>query len=177
MALDPEQLGVAKGAAAGALFSLVVICAGLLLPPLALPATGMMADRIAFVLRADLFVVVWLLASIAAVAQGRFHSRNDIAGSGLSEPTPRIALGRAVVQNTHEQVTLAVAAHLALGTVLPFGLIGLIPLLVLLFCVGRATFWLGYSRGAAARSFGFATTFYPTVLAFVAAGVLLVARW
>ncbi|MFO1027560.1 MAG: hypothetical protein U1E70_20475 [Acetobacteraceae bacterium] len=160
--------------ASGAAFSAVVLACGFLLPPLALPTTNMMADRLAFAARADLFVALWLLASVAAVAKGRFFSPQDIAGSGFGEPTPTIAAGRAVVQNTHEQATLAVIAHLALATLLPFRLLGLIPLLVVLFCIGRLTFWLGYQRGAAARAFGFATTFYPTAMALVVALVMVV---
>ena len=48
-----------------------------------------------------------------------------------------------------------------------------LPGLVGLFCVGRASFWLGYRHGAAARAFGFALTFYPSVGACVAAVALL----
>jgi len=32
-----------------------------------------------------------------------------------------------------------------------------------LFSIGRLLFFAGYARGAAARSLGFALTFYPTV--------------
>lgn len=100
----------------------------------------------------------------------------DIAGSGFHAPTAGIAVGRAVIQNTHEQATLAVVSHLALATLLPFRILGPIPLLVELFCIGRLTFWLGYKRGAAARAFGFATTFYPTAMALVVATVLVGVR-
>ncbi len=33
------------------------------------------------------------------------------------------------------------------------------------FGVARLAFWIGYHRSAPARAFGFAATFYPTVLA------------
>jgi hypothetical protein len=49
----------------------------------------------------------------------------------------------------------------------------LIPRLLTLFCIGRFTFWLGYRRGAPWRAFGFAATFYPTVVGYV----LLVLHW
>ncbi|MBK5958306.1 hypothetical protein CCR97_08790 [Rhodoplanes elegans] len=165
MALDAEQRGVARGMAAGALFSAVVVGAGLMLPPIALPAADTTAYRLAFALRCDLVVALWLIATIAAVANGRFFSARDIAGSAFAPPSERIAIPRAVLQNTLEQAVVAIAAHLALATVLPFRALGLIPLLVVLFSVGRAAFWAGYGRGAHARAFGFATTFYPTIFA------------
>ncbi len=50
----------------------------------------------------------------------------------------------------------------------------LIPLLVALFCLGRAAFWAGYAKGAGGRAFGFATTFYPSLFAWVLAAVLVI---
>jgi len=43
------------------------------------------------------------------------------------------------------------------------------------FSLGRLLFFLGYLRGAAARSLGFTLTFYPTVGLLVADGVRLLA--
>ena len=37
----------------------------------------------------------------------------------------------------------------------------------MLFLIGRITFFAGYARGAATRSFGFALTFYPSVMLLV----------
>ena len=163
--------------AGGAGLSLAVLGAGALLPPIALPASEAMADRLSFVLRADLVLIFWLVAAIASVAKDRFFSPHDIAGSGFNEPTPKIAIGRAIVQNTHEQVTIAVGAHLALATVLPMRFMGFIPILVLLFCIGRAAFWFGYAGGAASRAFGFETTFFPTVIAALLAAALALSQW
>jgi uncharacterized membrane protein YecN with MAPEG domain len=38
-----------------------------------------------------------------------------------------------------------------------------------LFVVGRIAYWIGYPQGAGARAFGFALTFYPTIMALLAA--------
>jgi hypothetical protein len=177
MALDAEQRGVARGMAAGAVVSAAVLGLGALLPAVALPASDAMADRLAFALRCDLVLALWLIATIGAVAKGRFFSPKDIAGSGFGPPTPKLAIARAVLQNTHEQATIAAAAHLALATVLPLAAMGLIPLLVLLFSLGRAAFWAGYAGGAGSRAFGFATTFYPTGFAALLAVGLLLSGW
>lgn len=163
--MDPEQRGVIRNGGMALAVTIIACLAGLLLPPIALPASDAIADRLAFALRADLFVLVWLIAAVGNVANARFHSPKDIGGGGLTEPSPDFAIRRAILQNTHEQVTLAVGVHLVLATLLPHRTMGLIPILVLLFCLGRASFWRGYARGAAARAFGFGLTFYPTVLA------------
>jgi hypothetical protein len=65
---------------------------------------------------------------------------------------------------------------LALASLLEGTELAVIPLLVALFCIGRAAFWFGYVGGAAGRAFGFGTTFYPTVAAYVLAVVLIFVR-
>jgi hypothetical protein len=52
----------------------------------------------------------------------------------------------------------------------------MIPALAGLFSVGRMLFWANYARGAAARAFGFALTFYASVAALLIVLLALVAR-
>ena len=176
MTLEGEQRGVRRGAGAAALFSAVFLGAGYLWFPFALGPLDGAGARYAFALQADVFVLLSLVAAVARVANARFFSPEDIAGAGLSEPSTRLRVPLAVLQNTLEQAVLAVGAHLALASLLDGAEMALIPLLVALFCIGRAAFWLGYSGGAARRAFGFGTTFYPTVAAYALALVLLVTR-
>lgn len=171
-----EQRRVALGMAAAGLTALAVLGAGLpLLGPLAPPLPSV-ADRLAFALRAEVFVAGTLGLCIAANAMGRFFSPSDIAGPAFAAPSPRIAVAAAVLQNTLEQAVLAVVAHLALATLLRGSEMILLPLLVGLFCTGRLLFALGYRRGAAGRAFGFGLTFYPTLAAIGAAIILLPLR-
>ncbi|MBI1206713.1 MAG: MAPEG family protein [Azospirillum sp.] len=166
IALAPEQRRVALGMAGGALCSALVLGVGMWLFPLPLPPLDGMAERLAFALRADLLVLIWLAAAIGNVARKRFFSPADIQGSGFSDPSAALAVDVAIVQNTLEQTVLALGAHLALASVLRGSEMALIPLLVGLFCLGRASFWFGYRGGAGSRAFGFATTFYPTLFAY-----------
>ena len=85
-------------------------------------------------------------------------------------------MASAVLQNTLEQVVLAVVVHLALASLLRGREMVLIPLLVALFCSGRLAFWIGYRRGAGSRALGFGLTFYPTALALGLTLLLLVLR-
>ena len=157
-----KQRRVAAGMAAALVVSIVAIVAALHFEGRA--TTPAMA-RLEYALRADTFVWLWLLAAIANVARLRFLSPRDIDGSGMTDATDAVRIGNAVLQNTLEQAVLAVSAHVSIALILPRPFL-LITVLVWLFAIGRACFWLGYRRGAGGRAFGFALTFYPTVLTF-----------
>lgn len=175
MALDDRQRGVRRGMLAAAALTAIVFAVAFAWHPLIIGRSPGPGARLAFALRCDLFVLLWPVAMIGHIARQRFFSPEDIDGSGLTSPTPAVAVNRAVLENTVEQALLAVGAHLALAvTVAPDHLV-LIPLLVGTFAVGRALFWLRYRHGAEARSFGFAATFDPTVAAYAYAVVVVVA--
>lgn len=173
MALDSTQRAVARGMAGGAAFSAVVLAVGY--AAMHTPPGGALAgfgERLRFALAADVFVFLWLLAAVGRVAQLRFFSPGDIDGAGLTQAGARLRVPAAVLQNTLEQSVLAGGAYLALAATLDSRGMVLVPLLVGLFCVGRAAFWAGYAKGAGGRAFGFATTFYPTAFAWLLAAVL-----
>ncbi|MGJ4949321.1 MAPEG family protein [Bradyrhizobium sp. HKCCYLS20291] len=130
------------------------------------------AERLALALKLDLFVIVWLLASIGNVARLRFFSAQDIAGSATTVASDAVRRGNAILQNTLEQAVLAVGVHLGLAATLP-NPAPLLITLVVLFGLGRLLFWLGYAGGAAGRALGFALTFYPTAFSLIA-GIVLV---
>lgn len=161
-----EQRGVALGMGAAASVAIIALSAALALSPsdTLLP----LIDRLKLALTCDLFLVVWLAIAIGNVARLRFFSAEDIAGSGLTQQSQRVRIASAVLQNTLEQVVLAIPTHLALACLLE-GYSYVFPVLAMLFCLGRLLFWLGYEHGAKARAFGFALTFYPSL------GTLLIA--
>lgn len=127
-----------------------------------------LAERLIVAARADVFVLFWLAATIGNVARLRFFSPDDIAGSGSEAASAMVGRARAVLQNTLEQVVLAVLVHVALA-VLVASSVPLIVALATLFAIGRLFFWTGYSGGAQARAFGFALTFYPSLAGLVIA--------
>ncbi|QFT93443.1 MAPEG family protein [Roseovarius sp. THAF9] len=102
---------------------------------------------------------VVLALMIGRLAQRRFFDDSEIDCQPL---TGGAAVDAKVLQNTVEQVVLAlciwplVGFFLGAGTVLALG-IG--------FAVARVAFWVGYHMAPPLRAFGFAATFYPTVLA------------
>ena len=176
---SPEQRGVVLASAAA-----IAVCAAVLVPSYAwLPGSvfglhaGMDAgERIAFALKADIPVFLWLAGCVRAVSSGRFRSPADIRGSAYAPPSPAIAVQAAVLQNSLEQTVLAVGAHLVLAAVLRGDQLVLIPALVLLYLVGRVSFAAVYARGAAARAFGMALTGASIMAAFAIAIVILLWR-
>lgn len=168
-----EQHRVAFGMGAAAAATLALLLLLVLVQPIPLPDLSTSAARLAFVARADILVFAWLGVAIANVARLRFLLATDIAGGAQTTASPAVLRANALLQNTLEQVVFAAGSHYALAVQLPTGWMIVLPGLVGLFCVGRALFWLGYRHGAAARAFGFAMTFYPSVGACVVALALL----
>lgn len=169
-----EQRRILRSAAmAGVLCGAVLVGACYFLPRLIVPPESL-AERIAFALQADLFVLIWLVIGTRMVSSGRFHSAADNRGSAFSPPRPRIAIQVAFLQNTLEQAVMAVGVHVALASLLVGSALFYIPAAAALFSVGRLVFLKGYPEGAAARSFGMATTAIPTVAGYVWAIALVI---
>lgn len=174
--LDGEQRRVLRGMVIAMAITVAVLTLGEMLAWPALPVLPGVAARLGFALRCDLLVVIWLVAAVAAVARGRFFSAADIDGAGFGASSARIAVASAVLQNTLEQVVLAVTVHLGLASLLHEREMVLVPLLVGLFCAGRLAFWMGYRHRAEGRALGFGLTFYPSVLGLGLALILLAVR-
>ena len=168
---DRRQTGVARGMAAALVVVLLTLAVGWSVGSPLSPT-----DRVLRAVAAATVAALWLAAAIGRVAALRFDSPADIdAAASGSGDSPRVTMANAVLRNTLEQVVLAIPAYLALAWVVE-GSGAMVPMLAALFSVGRTLFWAHYARGAAARSFGFALTFYSSVAALVIVLVALVGR-
>ena len=164
-----EQARVRKSAMAALLASLIALMATWFFGA-GWPVTAASdADRLAFVFRCELAIGFVLWAMIARVGAIRYFSPADIGGAASGTETKEIAVARAALQNTIEQSVLAIIAHSALALTLPANRMAVIIALVGLFVIGRIAYWFGYPKGAAVRAFGFALTFYPTIIGLSAA--------
>ncbi|TMV07869.1 MAPEG family protein [Ruegeria sediminis] len=145
---------ILTGMAAGALwaFAVVGVPQQLDLPFLPLP----MALPLAFLLPG-----LVMTAMVGRLAQRRFFDDAIIDGESFARGTAA-EIDQRVLTNTAEQLVLALAiwpfAALTLGG-------GVAIALGLSFGLTRVLFWIGYHRSPPLRGFGFAATFYPTVLA------------
>jgi hypothetical protein len=158
MSLTLPQRGVLRAMVAGLALSLVAFGLSILVVP-ANPLPDMQAAALA-----SLAPTVLLAACIARLAAHRFHTPEDIDGSGLTSGTATAKVLQAQLQNTLEQLVLALPVYAAcVALAVPYGRNLVLTASLLFFC-GRLLFFLGYRRGAAGRAFGFALTFYPTVV-------------
>jgi MAPEG family len=163
--MSSEQRKVLAGMAAAVVFSVAFFEIVLRLTAIDLtPPSGIeMWWRFEYALKCEVFAALCLLAGVGLIANRRFFIADAIEG----DPAQSIEIDRRYVQNTLEQLVLAIVAHLALVTVVAPESIRAVAVLVMLFVIGRVTFWFGYHHSGSARAFGFATTFYPTVAVYV----------
>ena len=103
-----------------------------------------------------------LAAVIGRLAQRRFFDDAIIDGEPLSGPAE---IDGRVLQNTVEQMVLALALWPVTGHLLAVNGPGVVLMLGLGFGVARIAFWVGYHVSPPMRAFGFAATFYPTLIA------------
>ncbi len=142
------------GMAAGALWALVIVggvqIAGLpyLPPPLALPGAFLVPGLV-------------MVAMIGRLAQRRFFDDAIIDGADFT-PGSAAWIDQRVLANTLEQLVLALVIWPFVALVLGGAVV---VALGIGFAVARLAFWIGYHVSPPLRGFGFAATFYPTVLA------------
>lgn len=107
---------------------------------------------------------VFLLLVIGRLAQRRFFDDAIIDGQSFGAGTAA-EIDQRVLTNTVEQLVLALCLWPPIGYLAgPVGP-GLVAVLGLGFVVARLAFWIGYHRSPPMRAFGFAASFYPTILA------------
>lgn len=144
------------GMAAGVAWSIAVVWGPQLAdlpflpPPLALPGALFLPGLV-------------MLAMVARLAQRRFFDDTIIDGEDFT-PQSAAWIDQKVLSNTAEQLILAlviwpfVAMTLGGAVVVVMGVA---------FAVARLAFWAGYHISPPLRGFGFAATFYPTILAAI----------
>lgn len=161
--LSPPQVGVAKGMA----FALVTVATGFILTDWYWAGTAeawaSTADRLHLLATALLFPGLTLMFCIGRLAKHRFFTPEDIDGGALTPGTATARLLQALLQNTLEQLVIAIIAYFSAGMLLAPKMLPLVPAAALMFTLGRVLFFRGYQNGAAHRAFGFALTFYSSV--------------
>ena len=156
-----SQKGVLKGMMVAVIITLVA-----LLSPVYWPSFPAAPDNLPSLLELwlllSLVVVFWLFVAIGRLAGRRFFHEKDINAAASSTGTDQARMLQSVLQNTLKQAVLAIVAYGAWLFLGPIGWRMLPVLFVVLFCLGRLLFYVGYSFGAPARAVGFALTFYPS---------------
>lgn len=164
MNLSQKQRGVLKGIVAGLLVTISVIVYGIRVDPFSFNTLSGLETKLN-VLGSSLFLpTIFLVICIGRLAKHRFFTAEDIDGSALTQGTNTATLLQSLLQNTLEQLVITVCVYCMWCFTMPMGWLSILPLCSILFALGRIAFYLGYKKGAPSRAFGFALTFYPTVL-------------
>ncbi len=162
--LSNDQAGVLTRMLSALAITFVALTVSILWPPvIPLPTDGG-GVALEAALQWDALLAFTLLVPIMRLARHRFFTPEDIAGGGTSEGTPLALRLQAILQNTLEQVALAVIVHSIWAVTMPLDWQAAVPAAVALFVVGRVLFAVGYAGGAPSRALGFALTFYPTAV-------------
>jgi len=155
-----------------ALGSVAFISIGFFYIPIPVAPMQTMGDRIAFAIQWDCLAALMLLIGIGSVARQRLFLSSAIDGS--SPPSgSSLDINIRYIQNTSEQCLLMVISHATLATVISEASLKIIPILVMLFVIARALFWVGYHRSPLSRAVGFAATFYPTIAVYIYCAYIL----
>ncbi|PSU96902.1 hypothetical protein C0W35_00515 [Photobacterium kishitanii] len=167
MQLSKKQTGVFKGMALAMLISIIVISLTIFLDPFHYSTINQLSQKLTVLGLSLILPTLFLLVSIGRLAKFRFFSPEDIDGSGLTSATSEATVLQSLLQNTLEQIVITYCVYTAWCLLMPASWLSVVPLCSVLFAIGRIFFFRGYSQGAPARAFGFALTFYSTVLMFL----------
>lgn len=172
-----EVQGIRTAAVKSLIVSAACFAAGYLLLPryFIFPTTTL--EALAFTLRVDLFVLLWVAVAVGLVSRARRQSMADIGGAAFGVPSESIRIKIAFLQNTLEQAFVAIGAHLVFSTLMQGPALSLIIVATALFAIGRITFYRGYPQGAAARAFGMVTTVIPTMAILALSLLALAITW
>ncbi|CAL8973918.1 MULTISPECIES: MAPEG family protein [Rhodoplanes] len=164
--LAAEMVRVRRQAALSFLFCAPVLAMAVWWLPQQFEFPAEVGERLAFAARANLLIMLWVLIGVGTIARLRRKSAHDTAGSAYGPPSERLRVPLAFLQNTLEHAVLAAFAALALATVEGEAPLAFIVGMVVLFAIGRITFWRGYPRGSPGRAFGVVTTALPIMGSF-----------
>lgn len=167
MTLSIKQKGVLKGMAMAMLTSVIVISYAINVDPFSYAQNSQISDRLSILGLSLILPTLLLIASIGRLAKFRFFSPEDIDGSGLTAGTSEARVLQSLLQNTLEQLVIAIGVYITWCILMPSSWLSAVPLCSVLFAIGRILFFKGYNQGAPARAFGFALTFYSTVVMLI----------
>ena len=125
MSLSHSQRGVAIGAASAAVVSAITLVFAALHP--ASQAASTLEARLHLLAVCSAAPAVALLIAIGRLANQRFGSPEDIDGSGLTAGSARAKLLQALLQNTLEQLALALPVYIAVSLLGSSRLLSILP--------------------------------------------------
>ena len=120
-------------------------------------------QRLSWVLPYTLVPVTVLAVRVMQLSFHRISSPNGI-DAALKPPSREIIIMQSIIQNTLEQLLIAVPVYMTAAVRLRPHRLMAIPAAASLFMAGRISFVLGYKGSSPGRAYGFITTVIPSLL-------------
>lgn len=141
------------------------------IPVSRLAALDTVMSRLVFTLQWNALTVAVIFVMIAVIGQVRFYTNqpNPLAPV-QSVDREQLEVHVRVLQNTVEQFVVSFVAQVATSTWLSASQMMTIPIVVVLFVVGRLVYWRGYLNPAynrTGRAAGLPLTMFPTMAMLV----------
>ncbi|WP_372928868.1 MAPEG family protein [Methyloceanibacter sp.] len=128
------------------------------------PEAWGIADRLALVIKDAVIAIIPGVIAICIVAAQRLDPSMFVGQ--VPKPNSPVDINTKFILNTFEQFTAWFIAMAGLAMYCPIEEARTLPILTVLFVLGRILFWVGYHTNPYLRAFGFGITFYPTVVAY-----------
>lgn len=123
------------------------------------------ADKIALVFQCAAFALLPGVVAICIVAAQRLNPEMWVGRA--AKPNSALDINTRFILNTFEQFTAYLVAIAVVALYSPPEGARALPILTVLFVLGRILFWVGYHKHPYLRAFGFGITFYPTVAIYI----------
>lgn len=135
--------------------------------------------RLVYTLRCSVFATLpialgYLVLGVSRLRSGEVHSLCDTEGCGSGEQkgagSGDVSIHRAFVMDSAHLFLLYLLQLIVMATYLSQEQLKLVPLLTILFCLGRLVYWVAAAFQSSVRAFGFGLSFLPS-LAMMAANL------
>jgi len=122
-------------------------------------------DKLALVFQCAAFALLPAVVGICLVAAQRLDPKMWVGRA--AKPNSALDINTRFILNTFEQFTAYLVAIAVVALHTPVEGARALPILTMLFVLGRILFWIGYHKSSYLRAFGFGITFYPTVAVYI----------
>lgn len=122
-------------------------------------------DKIALVFKCAAFAILPAVIAICIVSAQRLDPKMWVGRT--TRPNSTLDINTRFILNTFEQFTAFLVAIAVVALYSPAEGARALPILTVLFLLGRTLFWIGYHSHPYLRAFGFGVTFYPTVAIYI----------
>ena len=122
-------------------------------------------DRIALVFKCAAFAVLPGIIGICVVSAQRLDPKMWVGR--MAKPNSALDINTRFILNTFEQFSAYLVAIAVVALYSPAEEARALPILTMLFLLGRILFWIGYHKNPYLRAFGFGLTFYPSVAVYI----------